>query len=582
MTLDGLTLNAVTRELNEKLHNGKIQKVLMPGKEELALIVYSAAEGTRRVVLSADAGECAVYLSEHAKANPQNAPVFCMFLRKHLVGAIIRRVEQSGLDRVVTFYLETKDELFRPVQLRLIVEVMGKYSNIILTDEGGRILDSIRHVTADMSRMRTVLPGTPYERPPQHKLDPLSHTSSDISRALQTKDDTRIDRRLSNVLDGVSRQTADEIIARSGISKRLTSQFSDTDYALLAETARAFFESSLSNPEPSVQMNDIGSPVFFSLVPYEAYPKQSRLTFKDANSMLDYFYTTRSELSRVAQARTALQKTIMRHLQKLQRRMRVCETSLQDASRTEADQKTADLITANLYRLSKGMAQFTAQDFETGETITIQLDPSRTPSDMVQRMYKRIAKSKRAAAMNKVKLEEARDEEEFLLGTLLYAEEASTFQEIGEIKGTLAEAGYMPALRKGNKAASEPDAQPLRFTSPSGFNIYVGRNDRQNEFLTHRMARKEDIWFHAQQIPGSHVILETGGTPLDDIDDETVVFAAQLAAQHSRARRSGKTPVDYTQRRNVKKPPHSRPGKVIYDDYFTVYVDANAGDLIGK
>ena len=579
MTLDGLTLHAVTQELNDRLHNAKIQKVLMPGKEELILQMYSAAEGTMRVVLSANAGECAVYITEHTKPNPKNAPVFCMFLRKHLVGAVVRRVEQSGLDRVVTFHLESRDDLFRPVLLRLVIEVMGKYSNIILTDEGGRILDSIRRVSADMSRRRTVLPGIPYEPPPQHKQDPLALSEAEIEHVLRASaadGDPRADRLLISSLDGVSAQTAEELLGRARIDRRPVSQLDAREWHALAAVVHDFYHSATKHPAPCVQLNDESIPVFFSLVPYRAYPSQSRRSFSSANSMLDFFYTTRSELARVAQARSSLQRIVEKHLQKLSRRIRIYEESIQASANTHSMQKKAELITANLYRLKKGMPEFTAQDFETGEEIHIQLDPSRTPSEMAQKMYRHVAKVKRGAEMSAEKLIDAREEEDFLLGVLLYTENASTLREIGEIKESLAEAGYMPTARKNAKKNEDADSVPFRFTSPSGYTIYVGRNDRQNEQLTHRMARKEDIWFHAQKTPGSHVILETRGASLDDIDDETIVFAAQLAAKHSRAKGSGKTPVDYTQRRNVKKPPRSRPGKVIYDDYFTVYVDASA------
>lgn len=579
MTLDGLTLHAVTNELNEKLSNSKIQKVLMPTKEEIVLQTYSAAEGALRLAVSADAGDCALYLTDHAKPNPKTAPSFCMFLRKHLVGSVIRRIEQSGLDRVVTVHIESKDELLRPRQLRLIVEIMGKYSNIILTDEGGRILDSIRRVPPDVSRMRTVLPGVLYERPPQHKLDPLTADATAVGAAVAAAPDTRIDRRLSEVLDGVSRQTAEEILERSGLAERLTSQLTSEDSRALAQTAREFLRSALEAPSPTVQHNDASMPVFMSLVPYHAYAPEGRRQFRSANEMLDYYYSTRAERARVTQARSALEKTIAKHLQKLERLIRIYENSLEDAKRTASDQQKADLITANLYRLKKGMTEFVAQDFETGQDVRIELDASRTPTETAQRIYRRIAKQKRAAALNSNKLAEALEEQDFLLGTQLYTENAATLDEIGQIKASLADAGYLARPRRSPGSASESESEPMRFTSPTGYAVYVGRNDRQNEYLTNRRARKDDIWFHAQKIPGSHVILETGGRDLNDIDDETIVFAAQLAAHHSRAKRSGKTAVDYTQRRNVKKPPQSRPGKVIYDEYFTVYVDANPADL---
>lgn len=579
MTLDGLTLHTVVEELDDKLRKGKIQKVLMPGKEELALQIYSAAEGTMRLVLSADAGECSTYLTEHTKPNPKNAPAFCMFLRKHLTGALISSVEQSGLDRVVTFNLETKDELYRPVRLRLIIEIMGKYSNIILTDEQSRILDSIRRVGADLSRKRQILPGMTYERPPQQKWDPLTTSDVTLSEVLHPLQDTRIDRHITSVLDGISQQTAQEILERAGIESRASADLKESDYERLADTTKAFLENALSHPEPTVQLNAADTPVFFSIVPYQDYPVEGRRQFPTANEMLDFYYSRRSELSRLAQSKASLSKSVRRLLQKTEKRARVYQASMDDAANANKSQKRADLITANLYRLKKGMKEFTAEDFETGETVVVPLDPACTPNETAQKLYKKIAKYKRAAALNASKLEDALEEQDFLLGSMLYIENANSMQEVSQIKETLIDAGYMTRPKKTPKAtqSESEEAIPLRFTSPSGLTVFVGRNDRQNEYLTNRTARKDDIWFHAQKTPGSHVLLVTEGKELDDIDDESIVFAAQLAAAHSRAKRSGKTPVDYTQRRNVKKPPKSRPGKVIYDNYYTVYVDANEG-----
>lgn len=314
---------------------------------------------------------------------------------------------------------------------------------------------------------------------------------------------------------------------------------------------------------------------FFSIVPFFAtYPAEGRVDFLTANEMLDYYFGRRQELERLAQARASLEKILTKKSAKVRKLIRLYEDSVRSAEQIDKLQLRADHITANLYRLRKGMKSFESADYETGEPIEIALDLSEHPAQTAQRLYKRIAKFRKAAQLNGAKLQDAREEEEFLQGTLLYAEEARTMDELAEIRSSLISAGI---LTKPKKRASEPqtESQPRRYVSPSGMTVYVGKNDRQNEYLTHRLARKDDIWFHAQKIPGSHVILQTNGAELDDIDDETIEFAARLAASHSRAGRSGKTPVDYTQRRNVKKPPKSRPGKVIYDHYFTVYVDAS-------
>ncbi len=578
MTLDGLTMKICVSELQEKLRDAKIQKILMPGKEEVVLQLYSAGEGTLRLVLCADAGDCALYLTKQSKPNPKSPPVFCMFLRKHLAGAHITAIDQSGLDRVVTFTLASKDEMLHPVTLKLIIEVMGKYSNIILTNEDGKILDSVRRVSIDVSSKRQVLPGARYENPPQEKYNPLELSQSTLKEVLRTHKATKITSHIISMFDGLSMQTAQEILARAAITQQDSSELSVKQVERLAFVMQDFLHQAISNPQPCVQCNADKLPVFFSCVPYETYPQQTRKTFDSVNEMLDYYYSRRLEIFRMTQQRDALQKTVGKLYSKLQKLIHVYEVSLQDAQKAYKLQQRADYITANIYRLKKGMESFEAMDYETGAPIIIPLDVSRTPQETAQKLYKKIAKYKTAAAMNSAKLEKAIEEREFLDGVLHFTENAESTDEIADIKHTLVRAGYLVSVNK-SKKEEETASRPLTYLSPSGYTILVGKNDRQNDILTMRIADKADIWFHAQKTPGSHVLLLTNGAALNDIDDETVVMAAELAAAHSRAKQSGKTPVDYTQRKNLKKPPGARPGKVIYDDYFTVYVDAGKGHI---
>jgi predicted ribosome quality control (RQC) complex YloA/Tae2 family protein len=578
MTLDGLTLHMCVNELKERCADAKIQKVLMPGKEEVVLQLYSAAEGTLRLVLSADAGDCALYLTRTAKENPIVPPVFCMFLRKYLTGARITDIGQRGLDRVVIFTLETKDELLHPITLKLVIEIMGKYSNIILTDANDKILDSIRRVSVDMSSKRQVLPGARYENPPQTKFDPLSLSPTTLAEALTTHKDTKIINHMVSTFDGLSLQTAQEILQRSGIGVFLTSELSSKLAERLAGSMRSFLQQAVSRPAPCVQFNTDRMPVFFSCIPYETYPAEMRKDFPTVNETLDFYYSQRLLISRLRQQKESLYKAVHKIYVKLQKLIGVYEATLRDAAKEQKLQKRADLITANIYRLKKGMKDFEAVDYETGKTVIVSLDVSRTPQETAQKLYKKISKLKTASAISAKKLADAREEEDFLEGALHFTENAETPEDIADIRHTLVRAGYLSAPPK-NKKEPEVQSHPLRFKSPSGYEIYVGKNDRQNDQLTMRTASKDDIWFHTQKIPGSHVLLVTNGVPLDDIDDETIVMAAELAAAHSRARQSGKTPVDYTQRKNLKKPPSARPGKVTYDDYFTVYVDAHRGAL---
>lgn len=572
MTLDGLTLNAVVSELQKMITGAKVQKVGMPGKEEINLALYSPAYGNLILKISADAGDCSIYLSKTPKQNPKTAKSFCMLLRKYLLGARITNIEQRGLDRVVKISFAAKDELLRDITLHLIIEIMGKYSNIILTDSDFKILDSIRHVPADVSGLRQILPGLNYNDSPQKKYDPSVLSLTTLTELLLTKKDTKISIYLTEIFDGMSLQTAREVLTRSGIEKEYTSELSESLAKRLAGEIKEFFKNAKSEMNPVIQLNNENLPVFFSIIPYETYPEQTRKGFDTANEMLDYYYTSRGEHFRLAQQRESLIKTIEKILSKLEKRIKIYEAGIEDAKRSGKIQKRADAITANLYKLKKGMKDFEIVDYETGKTVKYDLDLSMTPQTLAQKLYKKIAKYKKAAKLNAQRLSEALEEKDFLNGTILFAENAQNSGEIAEIKQTLTDTGYLTPPPKHKKTVNI-DSEPLSFTAPGGYTILVGKNDRQNERLTHHTAAKDDIWFHAQKIPGSHVILFTDGKELDEIEDSAVEFAASLAAHYSRAKQSGKTAVDYTQRKNIKKPPASRPGKVIYDNYFTLYTD---------
>ncbi len=575
MTLDGLTLSACVKELQSQAADAKIQKVQMPGKEEVVLSLYSAQAGSFRLCISADAGDCGIYITTQQKPNPKTPSSFCMFLRKYLTGAILQSIEQTGLNRVVTLTLSAKDEMLHPISLKLIVEIMGKYSNLILTNADGKILDSIKRVSFDLSSKRQILPGMQYENPPQQKANPLALSHVSFLEALQTHTEKRLDAHILSVFDGISTQTAQEVLHRCGITQTQTQELSQKQWERLATVMQEFLQSATAQPHPCVQHNADGLPVFFSLVEYQTYPPQTRKYFDSVNAMLDYYYARRLEIFRITQQKDSLMRVISKAYSKLNKLIAIYQNSIEDEKKAEKLRNKADYITANLYQLKKGMSHFDAYDYETGEPVRIELDLSLTPQQQAQKIYKKVTKLKTAAKINRAKLSDALDEREFLEGVMHFIDTADKESDIADLKYTLAKEGYLSAPPKNKKEVTQI-SEPLQFCSPSGYTILVGKNDRQNDQLTMGTASKDDIWFHAQKIPGSHVLLVTEGTDLYEIDDETIVMAAQLAAKFSRAKQSGKTPVDYTQRKNVKKPPASRPGKVIYNDYFTVYV--NAGD----
>lgn len=572
MTLDGLTLHIDIKELQHQLTGAKVQKIGMPSKEEINLNLYTPDYGNLLLKISADAGDCSIYISNSAKKNPKVAKSFCMLLRKYLSGARIIEINQISLDRVVKIKFLAKDELLRDITLFMIIEIMGKYSNIILTNSENKIIDSIKRVPADISSMRQILPGMTYQVPPQKKYDPSSLSLTTLQELLLTRMDTRITSHMTGLFDGMSLQTAKEILYRSNLDKMYTSELNESSAKRLANAIKDFYEYAKTTPKPCVQLNGEKLPVFFSCVPYLTFPEQTRVYFDNTNEMLDYYYSVRQNYFKLIQQKESLSKILEKNLNKVEKRIKIYESDIEDANRADKIQKRADAIIANLYRLKKGMSEFEDVDYETGEKIKVKLDLSMTPQALAQKLYKRIAKYKKAAALNAKKLLDAIEERDFINGTLLFIDNSQNSADISEIKSTLTDAGYIQTAAK-HKKAENTDTEPMSFAAPGGYTVLVGKNDRQNEKLTLHTAAKDDIWFHAQKIPGSHVILITNGKDLDEIENEAVEYAASLAVQYSRAKQSGKTPVDYTQRKNIKKPPASRPGKVIYDNYFTLYTE---------
>jgi len=570
MALDGLTLAVCVAEFKNILLGAKVQKILMPGREEVVLLLYTQANGNIRLSLSADAGNCAVYLTSHSKPNPKTAPAFCMLLRKYLLNARITEVSQQGLDRVLTLTFEAKDEMMQKTEIRLIAEIMGKHSNIILA-RNGRVLDAIRRVSVDISSKRQVLPGSQYAPPPNEQYNPLSVSEATLEELIVPSRGMSLPRHLTATFEGMSGQTAEEIILLSGLDTD-AQEFSRTQARILAKTLKGFYSGVLANPQPCIQMNDQNLPVFFSAVPYQIFPEENRMLFTTANDMLDYYYEKRDFDRRLSRRKDFLSGLLKKAVTKFNKKIKIYMESLEEAKNADGLIARAQMITANIYRLQKGIPRFEAADFSTGEPVSIALDIMLTPAQNAQKLYKKAAKLKTAEKINSRQLKDALEERDSLESTLTHVQKAEDLSDLDELSWQLEKEGILREQRR-KKPALPPESKPREFTSPSGYSILVGKNDRQNDIVTMRIADKADIWFHAKNIPGSHVLLKTNGKPLDEIDDATVLMAASLAAKYSAAGQSVKTPVDYTQRQNVKKPPGSKPGKVIYDNYFTLYVE---------
>ena len=568
MILDGLTLRACTQEIKKIIEDGKIVKINMPQRDEVVFQVYTKADGTLRLNINASGDSSAVFLGDMKKNNPKTPCAFCMLLRKYLTGAHIKEVKLSGFDRALEIVFESKDELLHTTNISLVCEIMGKYSNIILLNAERKVMDAAKRISVDTSSLRQVLPGCIYSPPPQEQYDLSSLSTETLTEIITKSKGESIQRFLSRMFQGVSRQTASEILYLSGIEDENETDISDTKARIIAKTAKEIFAKALNEPCPSIQKNAEGLPVLVSSLSLETYPEDLRENFKTVNDAVYFYYKKRNEYFLLKQRKDVISKSLSKIQQKLAKKIKTLIEGIEDSKKAEALIKKANIITANIYMLKKGMDSFVGLDFETGESVEIALDKTLHPAQNAQKLFKRAAKMKTTKEIYEQRLKDAEKENEFILSSMLFTEKAESLDDLAEIEGILfAE----KVFEKGRPKKLPEISEPKEYKSPSGYTILVGRNDKQNDRLTMGIAKKEDIWFHAQKMPGSHVLLITNGTDINDIDDETIEYAAFLAAKYSAAKLGGKTPVDYTYRANIKKPPASRPGKVIYDKYWTLY-----------
>lgn len=567
MILDGLSLKICADELKDMLPGAKITRINMPAREDVVFQLYTKTGSNVKLNISASADSSSVFLGDMKRPNPKTPPAFCMLLRKHLTNAHIESIESSGTDRTLSIGFSSKDELMRDTRLTLVCEIMGKYSNIILLNDKGRVMDSVKRVSVDVSSLRQILPGSVYTAPPQEQYDILSLSDASMEDILKNADGNWTGF-LCRSFQGVSKATALEILARADIDPECSTP-DDRQKKRIQSVLKEFFTEAVSNPDPTVQLNGEDCPVLVTPLPFTTYPEDLRKSFPSMNEAVFFLQSGRYEYFTLKQKKDTVSRLITKARTKLARKIKTLSESIEDSKKADTLISHANMITANIYRLDKGADCLEAEDYESGETVRIQLDKSLTPSQNAQKLYKRAAKMKTTKEIYEKRLKEAVDEDEFLSSSLMFVSKAESAEDIEEIEGILSKEKVI--VRKGSRLPEV--SEPKEYISPSGYTVYVGRNDRQNDRLTMGIARKGDIWFHAQKMPGAHVLLVTDGRDINDIDDETIVFAAKLAAKYSSAKLGGKTPVDYTYRQNIKKPPASRPGKVIYDKYWTVYVD---------
>ncbi len=594
MALDGVTLAYLVKELAPQLIGARIDKIFQPEKDEIHFLLRQ--QGSSRLLLSTNATSPRFHLTQENKKNPPSPPMFCMILRKHLEGGKLVNLHQSELERVVTFSIQNYNERGDLVTLHLHLEIMGKHSNLIIVDPTTNIiLDGLKRYSHALSRYREVLPGRAYSAPPSQGKRPPIDDEELWRKAIYEEDlDKPITGILLTLFAGISPELAREIVIQAGLATDLhLHQCGDIDLSRLFQVYRR-----LSNPEgvpeiqPCLYYKSIlqSPPVAFTFIPFQQYQQLRMINVPSLNEAITSFYQSKSTNNTLESKRGSLSKIVQEQHAHFTKKLKIYKEAEASADSNLAYQKWGELLTANLYLITQGMTEVAVEDYHDPSlsSLTIPLNPHISPIDNAQRYYKRYNKAKATLRQTKPLKEAALEEVKYLGSLQVSLDQVSTLAELDEIHLELVDQGYVAGKhlkkdtfkpKKGRLAskskakvkAPKESIQPRVYHSSQGRIIYVGKNNAQNDWLTMRKGKPNDLWLHVKIIPGSHVLI-----PLEDgeefPDDTTLEEAAALAIYYSQARGSSQVPVDYTHVKQIKKPNSAKPGMVIYDQNWTLYL----------
>lgn len=575
MSMDGLSLYSAMNELNKRLAGGKIDKIQQTDKEELLLMVRSLGQ-TYRLLINASASDNRVQLTELKKQAPSEAPMFCMLLRKRIAGGKIVRFEQERLDRVLKISIETYNDLGDLSVFALYCELMGKHSNIILVNEKGVIVDAIKHVGLGMSSVRFVMPGLEYSAPPaQDKQDPSKASAGDFSMAMCMVG-MSIAKALSNAFFGLSPAVAAQLVARY-TDKTECTQLSEAEREELAERLAAFYADMAQGKEKaSAVLNALGETE--AVYPFAIAGGGIKL-YDSIGEALDSLYINSDRREWAKRHGASARKVLQNNIERCEKKLALYADALNSGEQMEKCRLYGELLTANLHSLKSGTDTAAVDNYyaDPVERIAIPLDRQLTPGENAQRYYKKYQKLKAARDMAIVQREQTLNELDYLEGQLDNLTKCTAENELSELIEELKDQGYIKRDKGGKKKMKLAASKPMHFVSSTGADIYVGKNNRQNDDLTLRFASPNDIWMHTKNTPGSHVIVKGAS----EQDTATMTEAALLAAYYSRARGSENVAVDYTPRKYVKKPAGAKPGMVIYTTNKTAYVTPSEEAVAG-
>ena len=567
MAFDAYFLSAVLDEIREKAIGARVEKIHQPSRDTVILLLR-CEQGREKLLFAPNPAAPRLHLTAANPENPPEPPMFCMLLRKHLQGARLASITQPPMERAATFCFDCTDEMGYPVQKSLVAELMGRTCNLYLLGPDGRIIDCLRRIGLDETSKRPALPGLCYQAPENvQKQNPLEWDLEDYVNLLtETGSDVLADR-LMDTLGGLSPLVCREaaLFAAGDVDARVE----NLEITCTAEKLCAFFEENLKHPEPWYYAQADGMPKQFAFCPIREYgPCQKAESFA---GLLDQYYIVRDRRDAMRQKSQSLRKTVSNLCQRIVRKLAIQEKELEATYDRERLRQLGDIVTANIHRIVKGATTLEAEDFydEEMKTVQIPISPILSPQQNAAKFYKDYTRMKNAEKELTKQIELGEQELKYLQSVLDELNRAQTEPELEEIRQELAAGGYV-RLDAARKRMKQHKLSPMRFESTDGYPIYVGRNNRQNDELTFKLARKDDIWLHAQKVHGSHVIISCGGVkPPDD----TITQAAQLAAYYSESTGGQNIPVDVTPVKQVKKLSGAKPGMVIYHTYNTVIVN---------
>ena len=576
MAFDGITVACLVHELSDKLTGGRIYKIAQPEPDELLLTIKNNST-QYRLVLSASASLPLVHLTEQNRPSPLTAPNFCMLLRKHLQNGRIISVSQPGLERIIHMDIEHLDELGDLCRKTLIIELMGKHSNIIFVNAENVILDSIKHISGLVSRVREVLPGRTYFIPEtQNKYNPLTTEISALA-ALLAERPMPVFKALYSTFTGFSPIMAQELCHRAGIDGDLpTAGLTNEDYKKISKEFRTLIADIKSgNFHPVIAYKE-NEPSEFGAFLFSIYPNKDQKKFESISALLESYYSEKNKITRIRQKSVDLRKIVQTALERNVKKYDLQLQQMKDTEKKDKYRLYGEMITTYGYSVEQGSKSFEALNYYTNEMITIPLDPTIPVLDNAKKYFDKYAKLKRTFEALSTLTEEVKSEIEHLESISTALDMALKEEDLTEIKEELMQTGYIKR-HGGNQKKAKVTSKPYHFISSDGYDIYVGKNNLQNDFITFQLATGNDWWFHAKGVPGSHVLVRTNGET--DMPDRTFEEAGRLAAYYSKNRGQDKVEIDYIQKKHVKKPSSAKPGFVVYYTNYSLMIDSDISGI---